>query len=117
MQESLVKKRNSQFLFKLLAGLIPVPFLVLIALGGAYLLSDFLLISYYSKEWYLLLTLIGYALIAFYGVGYFAGSLRLDGNVTSLLSRMSYAEKKSVAAVLSEIIQKEVLKEEKGGKK
>jgi hypothetical protein len=72
-------------------------------------------LQYGTPAWYLFIVLISLVLLIFYGIGFFSGSLRLDGNIISILSRMDLVEQKALTAVLDEITAQEE-KDRKNGK-
>lgn len=103
----LVSRRRQQARFKLLSILLPLVLLSAITYGVGRLTLDLLQIPPGSTAWWITTVMFGMGLLAYYAVGIFAGSLRLDGNIISIISRMDIAEKKALAAVLEEVIKDE----------
>jgi len=114
--DELIKRRRAQFRFKTLAGIIPLLFIAFIGWGAGALFDDLLGIQANGPMWDLFVFIAILLLLIFYFVGFFAGSLRLDGNVISILSRMDVAEQKALNAVLEEITAQEE-KDRKNGSK
>lgn len=103
--EPLELRRKKQLRSKLWAAIVPLGLLCAVSYGLGKLVLDLLHVPARSTAWWVTVVMFGMALLSYYIVGFFAGSLRLDGNVTSLLSRMDMAEKKAVMAVLQEVIK------------
>lgn len=103
----LTLRRRRQLRFKLLSILLPLVFLSAITYGLGHLVLSLLGVDPGSTAWWITIVMFGMALLSYYAVGIFAGSLRLDGNVISIISRMDIAEKRALAAVLEEVIKDE----------
>ena len=101
--QDLITRRRYLFLFKLLSGLIPLLLLLLVTYGISALVGDLLEVDRFSTLWWLLSVLFGIGLLIYYATGFFSGSLRLDGNILSLISRMDLAEQKALLEVLKEV--------------
>ena len=103
-QLELVKIRRRQLRLKMLAGLIPLPVLFAITYGTARLTAPFVGVTAFGSRWWLLTVLIGTGLLAYYAIGYWAGSIRLDGNIVSIVSRMDIVELKALENVLKDTL-------------
>ncbi|MCK5611673.1 hypothetical protein KAR91_57915 [Candidatus Pacearchaeota archaeon] len=105
MSESIFQKRRKTILrIKFISAMGALIFLVPIAYGYCRLVTDIVGIKAFSTHWWLIVTFTGTLMFFWFIVGYFAGSLTIDNNVTSILSRMNTVEKKVLRASLDKDI-------------
>lgn len=105
--ESLVERRRKQLRFKLICGTVPLLLLLPVTYGIGKLALDLMRVAPGSTMWWITICLFGMGLLSYFVTGFFAGSLRLDGNAISIISRMDIAEKKVLSAFLEEVIKDE----------